>query len=56
MDRLSVFLSFFPALVAGPIVRADYFLPQLDKNEVPTSENVWGGLWLVIVGVIKKLL
>ena len=23
------FLSFFPALVAGPIVRADYFLPQL---------------------------
>ena len=48
------FLSFFPALVAGPIVRADYFLPQLDKNEVPTSENVWGGLWLVIVGVIKK--
>ena len=40
--------------MAGPIVRADYFLPQLDKNEVPTSENVWGGLWLVIVGVIKK--
>ncbi len=26
------FLSFFPALVAGPIVRADYFLPQLEKT------------------------
>lgn len=48
------FLSFFPALVAGPIVRADYFLPQLEKNEQATAENIWGGLWLVIVGIIKK--
>ena len=48
------FLSFFPALVAGPIVRADYFLPQLEKNEQPTAENIWGGLWLVIVGILKK--
>lgn len=43
------FLSFFPALVAGPIVRADYFLPQLEKNEPPTSADIWGGLWLVMV-------
>ncbi len=50
------FLSFFPALVAGPIVRADYFLPQLEKNEPPTSADIWGGLWLVMVGVIKKAL
>ncbi len=50
------FLSFFPGLVAGPIVRADYFLPQLEKNEPPTSADIWGGLWLVMVGVIKKAL
>ncbi len=50
------FLSFFPALVAGPIVRADYFLPQLAKNERATTEEVWAGLWLVIVGIIKKAL
>lgn len=50
------FLSFFPALVAGPIVRADYFLPQLEKNERASIEDVWGGLWLVIVGIIKKAL
>ncbi len=48
------FLSFFPALVAGPIVRADYFLPQLERNEPASRENVWGGLWLVIVGIVKK--
>lgn len=50
------FLSFFPALVAGPIVRADYFLPQLEKNERPTSAMVWSGLWLIIIGIIKKAL
>ena len=48
------FLSFFPALVAGPIVRADYFLPQLRKNVEPTSSMIWAGLWLVIIGIAKK--
>ncbi len=48
------FLSFFPALVAGPIVRADYFLPQIEANRKPTRSYIWGGLWLVLVGVIKK--
>ena len=50
------FLSFFPALVAGPIVRADYFLPQLRKNLRANSEMIWTGLWLIIVGIIKKAL
>lgn len=50
------FLSFFPALVAGPIVRADYFLPQLEKNESASYSDIWGGLWLIMVGVIKKAL
>ena len=48
------FLSFFPALVAGPIVRADYFLPQLRRNVRPTPSMIWAGLWLVIVGIAKK--
>lgn len=50
------FLSFFPALVAGPIVRADYFLPQLEKNEVATKSDIYGGFWLIIVGIVKKAL
>lgn len=48
------FLSFFPALVAGPIVRADYFLPQIEKNEPPSSADIWGGLWLILAGILKK--
>lgn len=50
------FLSFFPALVAGPIVRADYFLPQLEKNEEASKSDIYGGLWLIIVGIVKKAL
>ena len=48
------FLSFFPALVAGPIVRADKFLPQLKANKRVTYEDVYSGLWLIITGIIKK--
>lgn len=48
------FLSFFPALVAGPIVRADYFLPQLKENRHATQTETFAGLWLIILGLIKK--
>ncbi len=50
------FLSFFPALVAGPIVRADYFLPQLEKNVEASKTDIYGGLWLIIAGIVKKAL
>ena len=50
------FLSFFPALVAGPIVRADYFIPQIRENHHATSDEIWRGMWLIILGVIKKAL
>lgn len=48
------FLSFFPALVAGPIVRADYFLPQIKQNLQPKRKEIHFGFWLIIVGIIKK--
>lgn len=48
------YLAFFPGLVAGPIVRADYFLPQLRDNRPATRSAVYAGLWLVIVGIVKK--
>lgn len=48
------YLSFFPALVAGPIVRADYFLPQIRESRHASFEEMCSGLWLIILGVIKK--
>lgn len=48
------FLSFFPALIAGPIVRADCFLPQIRENHRADHNEIFGGLWLIICGVVKK--
>lgn len=48
------FLSFFPALVAGPIVRADYFLPQVEKPRRARTSEVYLALWMIIIGIIKK--
>lgn len=48
------FLSFFPALVAGPIVRADYFLPQIRAQYRASREELWAGLWMIVAGVVKK--
>ena len=41
------FLSFFPALLAGPIVRADTFLPQLKENRTITPEIVGVSVFVI---------
>ena len=48
------FLSYFPALVAGPIVRADYFLPQIQNRDHASRDEMAAGLWLIILGLVKK--
>jgi D-alanyl-lipoteichoic acid acyltransferase DltB (MBOAT superfamily) len=53
--EFAVYLSFFPHLVAGPIVRASEFLPQL---RVPRdARRIDSGLafWLIAVGLFKKV-
>ena len=48
------FLSFFPSLLAGPITRSRFFLPQLERNRRATRYMVYMGFWLIILGVVKK--
>lgn len=48
------FVSFFPQLVAGPIVRAKDFLPQIYQKLHLTKEDVNNALFLIIGGLIKK--
>lgn len=48
------FISFFPHLVAGPIVKAKLFLPQLKEQVVISKEKVYTGLWLIMAGLLKK--
>lgn len=48
------FLSFFPCLIAGPIVRARDFLPQVKPHIHVSEEQIYGGFLRVMVGVVKK--
>lgn len=48
------FVSFFPQLVAGPIVRAADFLPQLDKPTIVTKEMFGRAVFLIGCGLFKK--
>jgi len=52
---VAVYLSFFPHLVAGPIVRAREFLPQLAAPRDPNRVAVGSGLALVGLGLVKKV-
>lgn len=47
-------LSFFPQLVAGPILRARQILPQFHKIPLPTWINAKHGFLLITVGLMKK--
>ncbi|MEM6859992.1 MAG: MBOAT family O-acyltransferase [Myxococcota bacterium] len=51
----ALFVAFFPQLVAGPIVRAADFLPQLEKpKQANSSAFVWG-LILLVNGLFAKV-
>jgi len=52
----SVFVFFFPQLVAGPIVRARTFLPQLARRP-RTDQRAFGeGVFLILAGLAKKMI
>jgi alginate O-acetyltransferase complex protein AlgI len=53
----ALFVSFFPQLVAGPIVRGREFLPQLAEHEHPLRwDNVRRGTEIFLRGFVKKVL
>ena len=50
------YVSFFPQLVAGPIVRAAHFIPQLYKKYTLTPYEFGLGFYLILKGLTKKML
>ncbi|HEX8207791.1 MAG TPA: MBOAT family protein [Solirubrobacteraceae bacterium] len=52
---LAIYLSFFPHLVAGPIVRAREFLPQLETPRDPRDIPGGAAMWLIAIGLVKKV-
>jgi len=51
----ALYISFFPQLVAGPIVRASEFLPQLRKRRDPRRIDASRAFFLIMVGLFKKV-
>jgi D-alanyl-lipoteichoic acid acyltransferase DltB (MBOAT superfamily) len=51
----AVYVAFFPHVVAGPIVRASEFLPQLDERKDPRRVDAGRAFFLIISGLFKKV-
>lgn len=50
-----LYISFFPQLVAGPIVRADHFIPQLKKEPSINKIDAGPALIKIMFGLFKKI-
>lgn len=53
--ELALYISFFPQLVAGPIVKAADFLPQLKEDRNINLENLEIGVQIFLLGLFKKI-
>lgn len=52
----ALFVTFFPQLVAGPIVRASYFLSQCDTPKLATKQQLGWGVSLLVIGLFTKII
>jgi alginate O-acetyltransferase complex protein AlgI len=51
----TTFVTFFPELIAGPIVRASIFIPQMGRRIGPTRTRLAEGASIFLLGLTKKL-
>lgn len=51
----TLFVSFFPLLVAGPIERATHLLPQIEKPRIFSNAKAVDGLKQILWGLFKKI-
>ncbi len=51
----ALFVTFFPQLVAGPIVRPTHLLPQFALPKVATPRQLYWGLGLITIGLFQKI-
>ena len=51
----ALYVSFFPQLVAGPILRAGYFMQQLVEERLRRVEDFGWGFALIVIGLFDKV-
>jgi alginate O-acetyltransferase complex protein AlgI len=52
----ALYVTFFPQLVAGPIVRAETFLPQCSRPRRATADQLGWGFTLLVIGLSQKVI
>src|SRR4051812_17550649 len=55
LGRFAAYLSFFPHLVAGPIVRPGELLPQMETRRDPRRVDTSRAFYLIATGLFKKV-
>ncbi|MBI5561127.1 MAG: MBOAT family protein [Deltaproteobacteria bacterium] len=55
LPDFTLFVAFFPQLMAGPIERAKELLPQIENPRRVTQEDLIDGGWLILWGLFKKV-
>jgi len=55
LEKFATYLSFFPHLVAGPIVRASELIPQFDTPRDPRAVDTSRAFYLIGTGLFKKV-
>lgn len=55
LPEFALYVSYFPHLIAGPIVRASELLPQLREKKTFDSDKVSEGMFIMLTGFVKKM-
>jgi D-alanyl-lipoteichoic acid acyltransferase DltB (MBOAT superfamily) len=55
LEKFAAYLSFFPHLVAGPIVRPAELIPQIDTPRDPRRVDTSRAFYLIATGLFKKV-
>lgn len=51
----ALYVTFFPQLVAGPIVRSNTFIPQCENFQIANIQKFWLGIQLLVIGLFQKV-
>tara|TARA_Y100000768_G_C23982583_1_gene686732 strand:- start:111 stop:1421 length:1311 start_codon:yes stop_codon:yes gene_type:complete len=57
LKEFALFIIFFPQLIAGPIVKYNYMMPQFSSSEKKfiNPKNILLGLTIILIGIFKKI-
>ena len=55
VTEVLIYISFFPTILSGPILKAREFIPQILSRKKLTKERLNRGVWLVVIGLFMKL-